>query len=478
MVVASAEASTVAPGRPSRGASNPAAVTVASKRWTRVPPGPPPRRSTLSSVGYYYRFLVDSLGFVRERFDRYGDIYYAPSRGVPLFVLRHPDHLWEVLVRDGAKYGKTHSAFAMLERFLGKALLTTDGDVWRRQRRMVQPAFSKKRLEGYASVMVDEADRLAREWQPGATTDVSREMMELTLRAVCRTLFSHDVRGQTDSVAEAMDVFRNALGRPDFLPRWMSPWRRQAEGAKQALDDIIYGMIRERRASGESPEPADLLHMLVTAKDTEGDGGTLGDTEIRDQLVTMFLAGHETTSHALTWTWYLLSQHPDAERKLHAELDTVLGGRLPTYEDLASLPYTRWCFEEAMRLYPPAFTIARRAEEDAEIGGYHVPKGSEVVMWIYMTHHDARWYPNPRAFIPERFAPEAVAKRPRLAYLPFAAGARACIGKMFALIEGQLVLATLAQRFRPRLAPGHEVKMAPRVTLAPKGGMPMRLEPR
>lgn len=442
------------------------------------PPGPPPRGGTLSSLGYYYRFLTDSLGFVQERFDRYGDIYYAPSNGVPLFVLRHPDHLWEVLVRDGPKYGKTHTAFGRLEEFLGKALLTTDGDVWRRQRRMVQPAFGKKRLAGYGAAMVDESRKMADEWRDGMTYDISREMMELTLRVVCRTLFGHDVRGQTDHVATAMDVFRDALGRPDPLPGWLSPWQRSADRAVGALDEIIFGMIRERRTSGEVPEPADLLHMLLSAVDSEGDGGKLDDKEIRDQLVTMFLAGHETTSHALTWTWYLLSQNPNAERKLHAEIDRVLGSRLPTYGDLEDLSYTRWCFEEAMRLYPPAFTLARRAEADAQIGGYEVPAGSEVVLWTYFTHRDARWFPEPLAFQPERFTPEEVAKRPKLAYLPFGAGARACIGKVFAMIEGQLILATLAQRYRMRLEPGHEVALSPRVTLSPKYGMRMQVSAR
>ncbi len=442
------------------------------------PPGPPPRGGALSSLNYYYRFLTEPIDFVQERFERFGDIYYAPSQGVPLYVLRHPQHLWEVLVRDGAKYGKTHSAFTMLEHFLGKGLLTTDGDVWRRQRRMVQPAFAKRRLAGYAQVMVEESHKLVGSWQDGMTTDVSREMMELTLRAVCRTLFGYDVRGRTDDVAEAMHVFRNTIGRPDPLPSWLSPWRKRADGALRTLDALIYGMIQARRASADEPEPADLLHMLLSAVDTDGDGGRLDDKEIRDQLVTMFLAGHETTSHALTWTWYLLSQNPAAERKLHAELDRVLRGRLPTYDDLDALPYTRWCFEEAMRLYPPAFTIARRAETNAEIGGYAVPKGSEVILWIYMTHHDSRWFPDPRAFKPERFAPEAVAKRPKLAYLPFAAGARACIGKVFAMIEAQLVIATVAQRFRLRVEAGHPVAMAPRITLAPKHGMRMCLSAR
>ncbi|MBX2810435.1 MAG: cytochrome P450 [Myxococcales bacterium] len=439
----------------------------------RRPPGPPPRRGPFGSLHYYYRFLTDSIGFVRERFELYGDIYCAPTGDVPLFVLRHPDHLWEVLVRDAGKYGKTHSGFDLLQHFLGQSLLTTDGEVWRRQRRMCQPAFDKQRLADYATAMVDETRNVGDGWNDGETYDISREMMRMTLRVVCRTLFSHDVGGKANTVAHAMDAFRTAFELSDLLPPWLSPWQRRGDRAKTALDEIIYAMIDDRRKASSSPEPPDLLHMLLTAIDYEGDGGGLSDKEVRDQLVTMFLAGHDTTSHALTWTWYLLSQNPDAERTLHAELDDVLGGRLPTYADLDKLSYTRWCFEEAMRIYPPAYTIARRAEADATIGGYEVPRGSEVVMWIYMTHQDSRWYPNPRAFIPERFSPEQVAKRPKLAYLPFAAGSRACIGKVFAAIEGQLVLATLAQRFRLRHEPGHKVAMAPRITLAPKHGMRM-----
>jgi cytochrome P450 len=445
----------------------------------RVPPGPPPRKGTLDSLAYYYQFYRDSIGTVQRRFDRHGDIYYAPSGGVGLYVLRHPDHIWEVLVRDGANYGKTHTAFDQLKRFLGDGLLTTDGAAWRRQRRMVNPAFTKARLEGYASAMVDESLATRDAWRDGERRDVSREMMELTLRIVCQTLFSHDVGGQADDVALAMDTFRDSIGRPDFLPKWIpSPNRRRAREAVAALDRIIYGMIAERRQSGHKPDPPDLLHMLLSARDDEGDGAALADKEIRDQLVTLFLAGHETTSHAVTWTWYLLSQHPAAEATLHAELDRVLGGRPPTYADLEALPYTRQVFEEAMRLYPPVTTTARKAEVDTEIGGYQVPAGSEVVIWIYMTQRDSRWFPQPSVFRPERFAPDAVAARPKLAYLPFGAGARACIGKVFALIEGSLILATLAQRFSMRVVPGHRVVPQPRVTLAPKHGMQMILSTR
>jgi cytochrome P450 len=447
----------------------------------RRPPGPPPREGLVDSARYYYRFLTDSIGTVKERFDRYGDIYFAPSNGVGLYVLRHPEHLYDVLVRHGGKFSKSHSSLDTLTKVLGHGLLTTDGDRWRRQRRMIQPAFGPKRLAGYAEMMVDETRRGAGHWRDGAEVDLSREMMELTLKVVCRSLFGHDVRGQTDAVAGAMEAFHGLLLTPASIPDWVPlPPRMRAEKALAALDRIIFGMIESRRGGAEAPDPPDLLQMLLEAKDEEGDGGGLDDREIRDQLVTLFLAGHETTSHGLTWAWYLLSQHPEAEAALHAELAEVLGDRPPTYDDYERLAYTRQVFQEAMRLYPPAHVITRLAEEDTTIGDYPVPAGSEVVLWIYWTHHDPRWWPEPEAFRPERFAAgsEEAASRPKLAYVPFGAGARACIGKVFALIEGTLILAELAQRYRFELVPGHPVVAQPRITLAPKHGMKMMVRRR
>jgi cytochrome P450 len=246
----------------------------------------------------------------------------------------------------------------------------------------------------------------------------------------------------------------------------------------ETLDRIMLEMIERRRADSAAAERTDLLGILLAAVDEEGDGGGLSAKEVRDELVTLFLAGHETTSHALTWTLYLLSRNPGATRLLHAELERVLGGRTPSYEDAAQLVYTEQVLKEAMRIYPPAYTVARRAIEDTSIGRWPVQRGSEVILWIYMTHHDERWYPQPSAFWPDRFTEEEEAKRPPLAYLPFGAGPRACIGKVFAMLEAKLILATLAQRLRFELTPGQRVEVSPRITLSPKHGMRMKIRAR
>ncbi|MEM9453318.1 MAG: cytochrome P450 [Myxococcota bacterium] len=454
------------------------------------PPGPPPRRGGLHSLGYFYRFATDPFGFVGERFERYGDIYFAPADDTGLFVLRHPDHIREVLALRANRYRKQHSAFARLSQVLGQGLLTADGEPWKRHRRMIQPAFHRQRLAAYAEVMVDETERTIATWQEGEVRDIAREMVELTLRVVSRTLFSHDARGETDAVVHAMGMLNNTLGRPSLLPGWVpNPARARMRRAVQQLDDLVYGLIDERRAAmGAAVErgardlprdlPHDLLQAMVEAVDEEGDQGSLSRQEVRDELVTLFLAGHETTSHALSWTFLLLSRNPGQRARLHEELDAVLAGRAPTFDDLEALTLTERVMYESMRLYPPAFVLARRAIEDTEVGGYFVPAGSEVVVWTWMTHRDPRWYPAPLVFRPDRFGPEARAARPRMAYLPFGGGPRACIGSMFSLVESRLVLATIARRFELELLPGARVKTRPSITLAPRHGLPMRLRRR
>lgn len=439
------------------------------------PPGPPRRKaSVIGQLRYAYNFITDPIGFVAGRFERYGDIYYAPAADGHLYVLRHPDHFREVFLTQAAKFKKKHTAFDQLARVLGNGLVNSDGEVWRRHRRMIQPAFHPTRLAEYAGVMIGESQKLAARWVDGHYYDLADEMTELTLRIVCKTLFSHDVSSAANDVGRAMVTLQNNMARPDLLPEWLpSPQRKRIADAIGLFDRIIYRLIDER-TPGDANAPADLLQRLVDAVDSEGDGKGLSRQEVRDELVTMFIAGHETTSQALTWTWYLLSQNRDAERALHAELDRVLGGRPPTYDDLPQLTYTEQVLKESMRLFPPVYLLARRAEEDADIGGYTIPAGSEVVMWLYMTHHDPRWYPQPDTFRPERFTPEAEKQLPKLAYLPFGAGARACIGKIFAMNEAQLALATIAQNFRFELHPSQRIGLKPRITLSPRHGMRMK----
>jgi cytochrome P450 len=301
--------------------------------------------------------------------------------------------------------------------------------------------------------------------------------MQLTLRVVSTTLFGQDVTAHVDDVGRAMTTFQNSMITFDrVFPAWMpTPHRRNFRRSLAWLDELTYGVIAERRREGASraTRPNDLLETLVRARDDEGDGGGLSEREIRDQLVTLFLAGHETTAQALTWTLYLLSQNPREAAVLQGEVDGALDGRVPTYDDLPRLPYTEQVVSEAMRLYPPVPSLARKAHEDTELAGYPVRAGSEVMLWIYMMHRDPRWFPDPTAFRPGRFAEGGDSSRTKGAYLPFGSGARACIGKMFAMIEARLLLATIVQRFRFELVPGHRVVPLSRITLVPKYGMKM-----
>lgn len=458
----------------------------------RLPPGPLPNNGgVLGTLAFAYGFLTDGIGFVRRRFERYGDIYFVPSRtgdDAGLYVLRHPDHIREVLVTRAASFTKQHSAFRQLAQFLGEGLLTTDGETWKRQRRMVQPAFSPTRLAAYAAVMTEEAQQLTAQWRDGQRVELGPAMMGLTLRVVSRALFGHDPTAEIETVGRAMSAFQDSLGMgSQIFPPWVpTPQRRRLRDGIAALDRMMYGLIDRRRAvhGGEPVDgrARDLLHMLVTAVDDEGDRRGMTRQEVRDQLVTLFLAGHETTSNVLTWTFALLAQNPDADARLAAELTEVLthagAARAATYEDLPRLPYTERVLAESMRLYPPVYSVARKASEDTEIGGYAVPRGAEVMVWIYLTQHDARWFPEPEAFRPDRFEPGAEARLPRSAYLPFGAGPRACIGKSFAMMEAKLLLATIARKFRFERAPGQPLRMNPRITLTPRDTMPGLLRAR
>lgn len=437
----------------------------------RVPPGPPPRkRGLISTLRYGMAFFSDPIGFVGGRFAQYGDIYYAPSGGVGLYVLKDPDHVRDVLITKADDFAKQHSAFEALSEVLGQGLLTTDGDVWKRHRRLLAPAFSKKAIEGYTDGMVRETETTLNRLRDGKPVDIANEMTDLTLRIVGRTLMGIDVSRDVGRIAGAMSSFQTALAIPRGLPRLVrGPIQERSRRARAELDAMILRVIEERRDS--EVRGSDLLQMLLDSSDPENPSDKLSFKEIQDELVTFLLAGHETTSNTLTWALYLLSQHPDVERALRQELSSVLGTRLPTGSDVDQLRLASQIIKEAMRLYPPAYALARRAVRDTQIGPYNVPRRSEVVIWIYFTHRDARYFPEPEQFRPERFEPEAEASRPRHAYLPFGLGPRACIGRSFAQVEATILLASLLQRFTFRYDAKKPPRMRARITLTPAGGL-------
>lgn len=410
--------------------------------------------------------------------DTYGDIAYFKLGPQNVFLFNHPDHIRDILVTRQSNFTKSR----MLQRakvLLGEGLLTSESPFHLRQRRLAQPAFHRERLAGYAATMSAYGVKTRERWQAGVEMDIAHEMMRLTLAIVGRTLFSADVEAEAAQIGEALtSVLRmfDLLMLPfsEYLEKLPLPAVRRFEKARKTLDDTIYGIIRERRASGE--DTGDLLSMLLLTQDEEGGGMT--DLQVRDESLTLFLAGHETTANALTWTWYLLSQHPEVEAKLHQELDSVLAGRTPTFEDLPNLRYTEMIFAEAMRLYPPAWAIGRLSKQPFEIGGVDVPAKTICIVSPFVTHRDAKYYPDPERFDPERWTPEAREARPKFAYFPFGGGARVCIGERFAWMEGALLIATIGRKWRLRLVPNHRVEMQPLITLRTKYGMRMVAEAR
>ena len=441
------------------------------------PPGP----SSFIPGRYLLAFSRDPLEFLLSMARRYGDIARFASGAQNYFLLNHPDYIKDVLVTHNTSFMKGRG-LQRAKRLLGEGLLTSEPPLHRRQRRLAQPAFHKQRIASYASMMVDYAERREREhWMDGQVTDIAQEMMHLTLAIVGKTLFDTETEAEAEEVREALSATMESFTRfmlpfAGLLDRLPLPATRRFQQARARLDAIIYRIINERRASGG--DRGDLLSMLIMAQDEEGDGEGMTDEQLRDEAMTIFLAGHETTANALTWTWYLLSQHADVEAKLHAEIDAVLGERLPTAADLPALRYTEMVLAESMRLYPPAWILGRRALKDYEVGGYCIPAGSIVIMSPYVMQRDERYFPDPDAFNPERWTSEEREARPPFSYFPFGGGPRRCIGEGFAWMEGILLIATLARSWRMRLVPNHVVATQPVVTLRPKYGMRMQLERR
>ncbi len=435
-------------------------------------PGLPPGPKGHFLVGSLPEVARDWASFVTECAREYGDVVSFRLFRTPMCLLSHPDHIEDVLVTNHHNFIKSKDYRAVRGVF-GDGLLVSEGDFWRRQRRLMQPAFHNGRVASYAETMVLYAERMLARWRDGQVRDVHQDMMQLTMEIVAKALFGADVTREAKHVGTALQVLLDQFSArattafliPSGLP---VPGELRYRRAIGHLEEIIYGMIRERRANGGA---RDLLTTLLEAEDE--DGNRMTDRQVRDEVMTLFLAGHETTAIALSWTWYLLALHPTIESRLAEEIRGVLGGRPPTMNDLPRLQYADWVVKESLRLYPPVWGIGRESLDDFQIGPYRLPAGTNVVLCQGLVHRDPRFFDEPERFIPERWVDDPIrhGRMPRFAYFPFGGGPRICIGASFAMLEATLLLVTILQKYHLSLVPGFPV--IPRITLThrPKNGI-------
>jgi cytochrome P450 len=444
------------------------------------PPGP----RGLPVVGTSFMASRDSTQTLMRWARDYGDVVYYRFFNLDVYVLFHPQHVEQVLLGKTGNFVKGITSRANPELF-GNGLLTSDGDFWRRQRKLSNPAFHRASLVRYAEITVEEAARLLEAWKNEETRNIHNDMMNVTLRIVLRSLFGSELGENMRIIEPALDaimVSSSGFHSIAFYLGIPTPTRKRHFRAVAELDRIVYALIargREKLKGAEANADGgakDLLTLLLTARDD--DGNSMSDQQLRDEVITLLLAGHETTALNLSWTWYLLAQHPEVEEKLHAELDAVLAGRPPSASDLPKLQYTDRVIREALRLYPPAWRVFRRTEEPFKAGDYLLPAGSNIVLSQWVTQRDPRWFSEPDRFNPDRWAEEAAAKLPRFAYFPFGGGPRVCIGAGFAMMEATLLLATIAQRYRMRLTTNQRIKPLASITLRPKNGIRVELQQR
>jgi cytochrome P450 len=422
----------------------------------------------------------DPLQFFVNAAREYGRVVQLDLGPRHFYLISHPDDVKYVLQDNNRNFTKRYGPVKPL---LGEGLVTSTGDLWLRQRRLMQPAFHRQKIAALSGMMTAATEEMLTRWDanpPGRPLDVGHEMMMLTQAIIVRTMFSTDVSAEAPQLSQAFEVTLDYFNHLTFSPirvplAWPTPRNLRFKRANQFIEDTVYRIIHDRRRSGR--EENDLLSMLVWARDEETGEG-MPDRQIRDEVVTIFLAGHETTATTLSWAWYLLAQHPNVRQKIESELDSVLGGRTPVFEDLARLTYTRLIIDETLRLYPPAWMFVRTAVADDEIAEYRIPADAPIFISPYVSHRLPEFWPEPERFDPERFRPEAVEVRHKSAYFPFAAGPRKCLGDQFALVEATLLLAMIAQRYRLPLAPNATVKPAPRATLKPQPGVVVTLQRR
>ncbi|HYI00753.1 cytochrome P450 [Hyalangium sp.] len=439
------------------------------------PKGPRP----LPLLGSILAYAKDPLAFLEDcAWGGYGDVAYLSFLRQPTYVLNLPEHIEHVLVTRQRNYIKDKLQRVLLRESLGNGLLASDGEFWLRQRRLMQPAFHRQRLATYGQVMSEHSQRFLARWRDGDSRDISEDMMELTLGIVVRCLFGLEVEDKaTEGVGPAFAKVIDHFSKVQTLvvPSWIpTPENLGYRTALRKLYRIVDGIIHQRRQAGG--DRGDLLSMLLQVQDE--DGSRMSDQQIRHEALTLMLAGHETTSITLTLCWDLLARHPEAEAALHQELDSVLGGRAPTVEDLPALPFTEGVVRESLRLFPPAWSLSRESVEEDELGGWHIPAGAMVWLNPWTVHRDPRFYEEPLAFRPERWADGLERRLPRFAWFPFGGGPRLCIGQSFAMMEARLALATLARHFRLERTSEREVELLPSVTLRPKHGLPMKLRAR
>ena len=449
-------------------------------------PGSPPTAPGPKGNPFFGRMVAssrrDPLKFMTGLAREYGDVCSFRVGFERVFFVNHPEYVREVLVGHYGNFLKGGGR-QRAKRFLGEGLLLSEGDLHRRQRQLAMPGFHRQRLASYAAEMAASGERCSARWRDGEVLDIWPEMLRLTLAIVGKTLFGADVEAKDDEVGQAMRAatlqyraFKLPLSK--LLERMPLPHIRRFHQGKERLRRVVLDIIDERRRDG-GRDHGDLLSMLLLAEEEGESGRRMTPQQVWDEALPIFIAGYDTTATALMWTWYALSGQPEVEAKLHAELDEVLeGGRAARFEDFRRLPYTERVLSEAMRLYPPTWRLVRRAIEDFRVGRYVIPAGSLVVVCQYAMHRDPRYFPDPERFDPERFTPEARAARPQFAYFPFGGGPRRCLGESFALMESVLLLATLARRWRLRLAPGHPVELFPEHLLRSRHGMLMRMEKR
>ncbi|MFH5797835.1 cytochrome P450 [Haladaptatus sp. CMAA 1911] len=437
-----------------------------------TPPGP----DGLPIIGTRLEFIRDPFGFMTRTAREYGDIAHWKELDGPMYQLNHPDYIEQVLVQNNQNYIKGEGFQHILGPVLGQGILNSEGAVWRRNRHLIQPAFHPEEIQRYSTMMTDFTEEELDTWEDGETRLVHEDMMEVTLKIVARALFGVDIDDEVDTIGTALSEFMMGTENlANFIlpPGVPTPSRMRIKDAREKLDGVVYRMIRERRndADGEG-----VISTLLSATDEHGNH--MSDEQIRDEVVTLLLAGHETTALSLTLTMYALAQYPEVEEKLVAELDEVLDGETPTMDDLSDLTYTERVVKESMRLYPPVPGIVREATKPDIIGGYEIPAGATVQMNQWVVHRDPRWYDDPRAFRPERWTDKFEKSLPKLAYFPFAAGPRRCIGDRFAMLEARLLLATIYQQYHIELTPEAELDLMATITARPKKEIPMTVHRR